>query len=519
MKQVEVELKNLLKIKDKKIDNEYDNKKEAIYKFLYESFDKELKKWKRIENLVVGGLYVTINGIKQKMDAPSKEKLKDFNLVGANILSNVKDINTLLSANGNVMDNLFKNSQDKIVKKIKATFPREAITKMTEQDVKAELGNIKQNWFYINLWMATNPVTEVFSKDITIDSELAAIQFIESNNWLPKTTKEQLGWESGAEVQKDLTKKLKDILWEVPTTPHEKEAFKTELIQNKFSGWSKSLLETIYNLAQKRGFWDLLNMFNKDWLFDKVLLSKSRNDALIAKKLYIDSKKEWNKLVANWAPEDLQKIMTSVDMWSTFKALNDCKKFISPVVNDGGKETDDKDRAKKFMTEWGEYDKTKVDTEFSKYVQLLGIDRKNKISRPIEKDKVKTEKIYSFKDLIKDDNDLVEHFMQYVQTGQLPNWYADKKIYENMKDLWISPEEYAKKQTHTKEEIVAPITPAWVEKTVIEKSREKDAATFANSVKWNAFQSKLWTDSYAVEYKLNWKKTVKMFKWPNAKKI
>ena len=26
--------------------------------------------------------------------------------------------------------------------------------------------------------------------------------------------------------------------------------------------------------------------------------------------------------------------------------------------------------------------------------------------------------------------------MQYVQTGQLPNGYADKKIYENMKDLW-----------------------------------------------------------------------------------
>ena len=53
------------------------------------------------------------------MDAPSKGNIKDFNIVGANILSNVKDINTLLSANGNVMDNLFKNSQDKIVKKIK----------------------------------------------------------------------------------------------------------------------------------------------------------------------------------------------------------------------------------------------------------------------------------------------------------------------------------------------------------------------------------------------------------------
>jgi hypothetical protein len=42
MKQVEVELKTLLKVNDKKLDNDYDNRKEAIYKFLYESFVKEL---------------------------------------------------------------------------------------------------------------------------------------------------------------------------------------------------------------------------------------------------------------------------------------------------------------------------------------------------------------------------------------------------------------------------------------------------------------------------------------------
>lgn len=318
---------------------------------------------------------------------------------------------------------------------------------------------------------------------------------------------------------KNLTKKIQDILGEVPTTPYEKEAFKTELIQNKFSWWSKSLLETIYTLAQKRGLWDLLGMFNKDGLFDKVLLSKSRNDALIAKDLYEKTKsKDPSKL----KKVEIKNFNTNIDMGTVVQTLNDCKKFISPVMSSNGKEVDDEVRSKMFMN-WNSYDATLVQTEFDAYVKKISDKWENPISRVVEKDKVKIEKTYSYKDLITSDTDLVEHFMQYVQTGQMPDWYSDKTIYENMKDLWKVPEV---KTSDTKTPDQAPATnkdntnnPVKVEAPVAEKPREKAATDFATSVKWKAIPSKLWTDSYAVEYVVNWKKAVKMFKSPTAQKI
>ena len=71
---------------------------------------------------------------------------------------------------------------------------------------------------------------------------------------------------------------------------------------------------------------------------------------MIAKKLYIDGKwKNTNSLSIKDAPEDLQNILKWVDMESTLNTLNNCKKFISPVTSDWGKETDDTERAKKFI--------------------------------------------------------------------------------------------------------------------------------------------------------------------------
>jgi hypothetical protein len=67
-----------------------------------------------MENLVIGGLYVTVNGIKQKMDAPSEGNIKDFNIVGAKILSNIKS-NIQICLFGDVYQNIykFKNSDDR----------------------------------------------------------------------------------------------------------------------------------------------------------------------------------------------------------------------------------------------------------------------------------------------------------------------------------------------------------------------------------------------------------------------
>lgn len=201
--QIQTELGSALRIKDKKLNDWNDNNRELLYKNLLENFTEQLTD-KRLNNLVLWGMYVTINWIKQKMDQPDKKNLQnahDFNIVWVNILSSIKDINSLLSANGNIMENLFKNSQDNIVKKIKEKFPREKIMTMSNNEFKNYLNDTKTNWFLVTQWKETNVVADIFKDTIKIDTEIDAINFIESNNWLAKSTAEQV-WKDGAEIQK-----------------------------------------------------------------------------------------------------------------------------------------------------------------------------------------------------------------------------------------------------------------------------------------------------------------------------
>lgn len=531
MQQVEKELKTTLKISDKKLQNWFNSKTEAVYKFLYESFDTELKKNNRLDNLIVAGMYVTINGIKQKMEAP-KLWNADFNAVGANILSNIKDINTFLSGNGDIMGNLFKNSQDKIVKKIKENFPKEAIQRIDPSEFK----NMEPNGFYVNIGNYKNPISEIFTTDIKIDTELDAIQFIEANNGITeKTTPKKLWWTwSGVEINKQLSQKLDAILKEVPTKWHEQEAFKTELIQNKFSGWSKDILQAVYDFAEKLWLWNLLKLFNKDWLFEKVLLSKSRNDAKTAvEKVFNTTKNDATQDIIIWVAqkEKLKNIVAKLDIKRITKTLNETKKYIKPVSVENGKEKDNEEREKIFMDESGTYTDEKVKKEFSTYVGNIDKNWFEKISseKPHKKDEpAEIRHQYSLSDIITKDSDLVEHFLQYVQTGLYPYQYSDRQAWENLQNIGIKPETKDDKTPDVvattptvKEEPKKEDTPASVEKKTDKKPWEVEAEAYAKKVKnGKVHTSKLWSDSVYVEFTWSkWQVVKKMFKSPNAKKI
>jgi hypothetical protein len=103
-----------------------------------------------------------------------------------------------------------------------------------------------------------------------------AIHYIEKSNWQTVLTPKEVIWENGAIIQKNVTETVKNILQKVPVTEYEKEALKTELMQNKFWWWTKDILWVLYNLTK----WTIFEwLFNKMWFFDKVLLSKERQAA------------------------------------------------------------------------------------------------------------------------------------------------------------------------------------------------------------------------------------------------
>jgi conjugal transfer/entry exclusion protein len=79
------------------------------------------------------------------MNAPDAITIGNFNMVATNILKDVKDINTLLSANGNIMENMLKNSQDKIVNKIKNTFPKLQVALESKKELEFELKDMSND--------------------------------------------------------------------------------------------------------------------------------------------------------------------------------------------------------------------------------------------------------------------------------------------------------------------------------------------------------------------------------------
>jgi hypothetical protein len=177
--------------------------------------------------------------------------------------------------------------------------------------------------------------------------------------------------------------------------------------------------------------------------------------------------------------------------------------------------------------------KKDIGWRFDTYVTTIAENwNKEMISKqydPKTKAEIFPSKIYTLKDIIKSEWDMVEHFVNFLQTGKMPDWYDDKEQYERMKGI-------GKVKELPKDWGGTGTPPVWVENnnTVVgdgkattpekvgAKAREVEAGKFADKNKWVVKVSWLWTDSVYVEYpskSKKWDSIIKMFKSPGAKKI